>query len=312
MHRGDVNLRRDGAVLAGIALVAFVHLAGAGGDLQAQTSAAPASRFEVVSIRRNTGAGVGSMAVQPSGRVSVSGLPGQQVILRAYGIQPLQLNGGPDWLQGERYDIEATAPDGAVVTPDAINVMLQNMLSDRFNLKIRRETRESEIYELVLARSDRRFGEKLRQTSADCVAQRTRGTIPGAGAAPGPGGRRAGSGSVSGEDPVPCGVVIGGGNRIAAGGETMTRLATMLVPRVERIVVDQTGLTGLYDFDLQFLPDQGYGRAGADVPVRMYLVAADVPPLLTAIQEQLGLKLQPARGAVEYVVIESIERPSEN
>jgi uncharacterized protein (TIGR03435 family) len=171
-------MRTECAGSAAVALVAFVHLAaGAGGDLQAQTSQEP--RFEVVSIRRNTGAGVGSMAVQPGGRVSVSGLPVQQVILRAYGIQPFQLNGGPNWLQSERYDIEAKAPDGAVVTPDAINVMLQHMLSDRFNLKSRRETRESDIYELVLARSDRRFGEKLRQTSADCVAQRNRGTESG-------------------------------------------------------------------------------------------------------------------------------------
>jgi uncharacterized protein (TIGR03435 family) len=107
-------------------------------------------------------------------------------------------------------------------------------------------------------------------------------------------------------------MVMSGGNRVAAGGETMTRLATLLGPRVQRLVVDNTGLTGLYDFDLQFLPDPLAADGGAAGPVRMYLVAPDVPTLMTAIQEQLGLKLQPTRGAVEYVVIESIERPSED
>jgi uncharacterized protein (TIGR03435 family) len=178
------------------------------------------------------------------------------------------------------------------------------MLSDRFKLKMRRETRASAIYELVFARSDRRFGEKLRQTSADCIAQRNRGTESG--------GSLPDAARVRGEDPIPCGMVMSGGNRIAVGGETMTRFATMLTPRVQRIVVDNTGLTGLYDFDLQFVPDPLTAGAAAAGPIRMYLVAADVPPLLTAIQEQLGLKLLPARGAVEYVVIESIERPSED
>ena len=297
------NGRGNGVIWAGLALAAIVRLTAAA-DLDAQTAAPQESRFEVVSIKRNTGGGMGSMmGFQPGGRVSVRNLPVRQVIVHAYRIQPFQLTGGSDWLQTERYDIDAKAPDGAVVTDDAINAMLRAMLADRFKLKMRRETRESAIYELMFARSDRRFGEKLRQTSADCVAQRKGRTESG--------GSLPDAARFRGEDPIPCGMVMSGGNRIAAGGETMTRFATMLAPRLQRIVVDNTGLTGLYDFDLQFLPDQGYGR-GADGPVRMYLVTADVPPLLTAIQEQLGLKLQPARGAVEYAVIEGIERPSEN
>jgi uncharacterized protein (TIGR03435 family) len=291
-------------IWAGLALAAFVRLS-AGADLDAQADAPQEPHFEVVSIKRNTGGGVGSMmGVRPGGRVSVRNLPVQQVIVRAYGIQPFQLIGGSDWLQTERYDIEAKAPDGAVVTTDATNVMLRAMLAERFKLKMRRETRESAIYELVLARSDRRFGEKLRQTSADCAVNRNRGTEPDG---PLPDPARVGPGN-----PVPCGMVMSGGNRVAASGETITRLATMLGPRVQRIVVDNTGLTGLYDFDLQFLPDPLTAGAAAGGPVRMYLVAPDVPTLMTAVQEQLGLKLQPARGAVEYVVIEGIERPLED
>jgi uncharacterized protein (TIGR03435 family) len=290
-----------------IALATLVHLAaGAGGDLHAQTSAPQELRFEVVSVKRNTSGAVGSMmGIQPGGRFSAGNLAVRQVIVRAFGIQPFQLTGEPDWLRSERYDIQAKAPDGAaVVTDDAINVMLQAMLADRFKLKVRRETRESPIYELVFARGDRRLGENLRQTSADCVVTRGRETPPG--------GPPAAPALLGPRDPVPCGMIMIGGNRLAAGGYTMARLAAMLGPRVQRIVVDKTGLTGLYDFDLQFLPDPLAGGGAADGPVRVYLVARDVPTLTTAIQEQLGLKLQAARGSVEYVVIENIERPSED
>jgi uncharacterized protein (TIGR03435 family) len=258
-----------------------------------------------VSVKRNTGGGVTSMMdIQPGGRFSGRNLAVRQVIVHAFGIQPFQLTGGPDWLQIERYDIDAKPPDGAVVTGDAINVMLQAMLADRFKLKVRRETRESPVYELVFARSDRRLGEKLRQTSADCVASRGRPTQPGVSAAP----------ALTGPDePPPCGTVMIGGNRLAASGKTMAQLVTMLGPTLQRIVVDKTGLTGLHDFDLQFLPDPLTSNAGrVGVPIRMYLVRNDVPPLMTAIQEQLGLKLQAARGPVDHVVIESIERPSED
>jgi uncharacterized protein (TIGR03435 family) len=242
------------------------------------------------------------MGVQPGGRFMVSNLPVRQVIWRAFGIQRFQLTGDADWLRSERYDIQAKAPDGDVVTGEAINVMLQAMLADRFKLKVRRETRESPVYELVVARSDRRLGENLRQTSADCVANLGRGT-PG----PPPDWPLIGP-----RDPVPCGLINTGGNRLVAGGRTMGQLATMLGPQVQRVVVDKTGLTGLYDFDLQFRPDPLGDSGVPGVPVRMLLVGNDVPSLMTAIQDQLGLKLQAARGAVEYVVIESIERPSED
>ena len=307
MNRHDPNGRGRGVVLAGVTLAGFVRLtAGPGVDLHAQTSASPQPRFEVVSVKRNTGDRLGSMIIQPSGRFSAGSIALQQVIVRAFGIQPFQLAGGSDWLQSERYDIQAKAPDGAVVTGETINVMLQAMLAERFKLKVRRETRESSVYELAFARRDRRVGEKLRQTSADCVASLGRGTSPG--------GPSAAPAMIGPSEPVPCGTIMSGGNRVAAGGRTMAQLATMLGPRVQRIVVDKTDLTGLYDFDLQFLPERGFGRAdsAASGPIRMYPVAADVPPLLTALQEQLGLKLQPARGAVEYVVIESVERPSED
>jgi uncharacterized protein (TIGR03435 family) len=301
MNQLDPDGRRPGVVWAGVALAAFV-CATAGAGLRAQTSAQQEPRFEVVSVKRNAGGGPGSMmAIQPGGRLSAVNLFVRQVIVRAYGIQPFQLTGGPDWMQSERYDIQAKAPDGAVVTGNTMNVMLQTMLADRFKLKVRRETRESAVYELVFARGDRRLGEKLRQTDADCVARLGDGTRLAAAPA-----------QIGPLDAIPCGTIMTGGNRLAAGGQTMAQLATMLGPRVQRLVVDRTGLTGPYDFDLQFLPDEGYGRTGADGPVRVYLVGKDVPPLTTAIQDQLGLKLQPARGPVEYVVIESIERPAED
>ena len=306
MNGHDASGRRMCVIGAGIALTAFVGLAaGAGADLHGQTSASPEPRFEVVSVKRNASGGMGSMmSIRPGGRFTVSNLAVRQVIVRAFGIQPFQVTGGPDWLGSERYDIQAKAPDDAVVTGDGMNIMLRAMLADRFKLKVRRETRDSPVYELVVARSDRRLGEKLRQTSKDCVANGGRGTQPG--------GTPANPALIGPRDPVPCGVIMTGGNRVAAGGQTMAQLATMLGPRVQRMVVDKTELSGLHDFDLQFQPDQPYGRPDADGPIRMYLVAADVPPLMTAIQDQLGLKLQAARGPVEHLVIESIEPPSED
>jgi uncharacterized protein (TIGR03435 family) len=284
-----------------VALAAFVSLA-AGADLDAQTAAPQEPRFEVVSVKRNTLGGAGSyLGVQPGGRFIGTNLTVRQVIGRAFGIQPFQLTGAADWLRSERFDIQAKAPEGDVLTGEGINVMLQAMLADRFKLKVRRETRESPVYELVVARSDRRLGENLRQTSADCVVNLGRGT-------PGPPPLLLGP-----SDPVPCGLMNSGGNRLYAGGRTMGQLATMLGPQVQRMVVDKTGLTGLYNFDLQFLPDPLGGSRTADGAVIRWLPTGnDVPPLTTAIEQQLGLKLQAARGAVEYVVIESIERPVEN
>ena len=303
MKRTDPNGRRKGNVWASITVAALVRLAAAmNGEAHAQSAALQEKSFEVVSVKLNTSGGLGSMmGVQPGGRFVATNLPVRQVIVRAFGIQSFQLTGDPDWLRTERYDIQAKAPDGAVVMGDAIDVMLQAMLADRFKLKVRRQTRESPVYELVLARGDRRFGEHLHQTSPDCVATRDRGTSPGGPAAASP--------LIGPSDQVPCGAIMNGGNRIASGGYPLAVLATMLGPRVQRIVVDKTGLNGLYDFDLQFLPDPLAGSA-ADGPVRVFLVGTDVPPLMTAIQEQLGLKLQPALGPVESVVIESIERPS--
>ena len=276
--------------------LAFVILCSFTAILTAQ-QAVPA--FEVVSIKRNVSGTGNFMGVQPGGRFSAINMSVRQVILRAFAVQSFQLVGESDRLQSERYDIQAKAPDGIAMTGDAINTMLQAMFADRFKLKVRRETRESPIYELVVGRSDRRLGEKLQQTSADCARDLGRGTQPD-GALIGP------------NDAIPCGAMMIGGNRVAAGGQTMARLATMLAPRVQRIVVDKTDLAGLYNFDLQFQPDPLSPASTADGPIRMYVVANQVPPLMTAIQEQLGLKLQSARGPVEYVVIESLERPAED
>jgi uncharacterized protein (TIGR03435 family) len=271
-------------------------------SLPAQNSASQTPRFEVVSVKRNTSGGAGGYwGLQPGGRFMASNTSVRQLIRTAFGLQPYQLTGDADWLQSERYDIQAKAPDGDVATGEAMNVMLQAMLADRFTLKARRETRESPVYELVVARGDGRLGEHLRQTSADCVANLGRGTLGPLPPLIGP------------RDPLPCGVMNSGGNRLYAGGRTMAQLATMLVPQVQRMVVDKTGLTGLYDFDLQFLPDPvGGGRTADGAVVRFLPAGDDVPPLMTAIEQQLGLKLQATRGAVEYLVIESIERPMED
>ena len=303
--------RRITIAVAGMAAVALPVVVGAinapaardaGPGPQAPGVAPQEPRFEVVSVKRNTVGGLGSYeGVQPGGRYMVTNLPVSQVIRSAYNIPTRQITGDPDWVRGERYDIQAKAPDGGAVTAEALTAMLQAMLADRFKLKVRRETRDSPVYELVVARDDRRLGENLRQTSADCVAAIGSGTV---GPPPPPIPRA--------DDAVPCGMNNAGGNRLVAGGRTIGQLATTLSVQVQRMVVDKTGLTGLFDIDLQFQPDPLGDGGVPGAPVRRLPTRSDVPPLMTAIEEQLGLKLQAARGAVEYVVIERVERPVED
>ena len=151
--------------------------------------------------------------------------------------------------------------------------MLRGLLADRFKLVVHNETRELPIYALVKARSDGRLGPQINPAAVDCAAARGRGAPPTiARGGPGGPGNESGSGGPSGRGrggpggPAtlgasgpggrpPCGQMIGPAN-IAAGGITMAQLATLLSGRVNRTVVDRTGITGNFDLDLNWTPDQ--------------------------------------------------------
>ncbi len=226
----------------------------------------------------------------------VSNAPIRMLITFAYDIRDFQLAGGPSWMNTERYDILAKSDrsdnsDNTPVDPrkmnDAQRMKLQEdmrqkvraLLADRFELTIHREDREGPVYALVPAKG----GSKLKPVQES---------------ESGPVGLRMGRGQLTG---------------MAA---QIPMLTNILSGQLGRPVVDKTGLTGKYDFKLEWTPDQGPAGAPADpskggepAPVS---TDPDGPSLFTAIQEQLGLRLESQKGPVETIVVDRIEKPSQN
>ena len=301
-------------LFATLTIAAFALGLGADWRLQAQAHASTdlaSLTFEVASVKSNKSGDGRVMIGGPPGRFNVTNMPLRGIIGFAFAIQPFQLVGGPEWINGDRFDIvakvQADTPPAAMFgagSPGPTQRMLQHLLADRFKLKVHTETRDMPIYALVLARSDGKLGPKLQPAAVDCAALRGRG--PG-GAPPAP--------LAPGQRPQ-CGMMMGIGS-LAAGGVPVSVLATTLSPRVGRIIVDRTGLTGPYEFNLDFTPDQ-LPPAGGPGPVAppgappLAPVDPNGPSLYTALQEQLGLKLDSQRGPVEVIVIDSVDHPTED
>ena len=272
----------------------------------------PSATFEVASVKANkSGDNRTMIGGQPGGRFNVTNAALRQIIQIAYQIQPFQLVGGPNWIGDERFDIVAKAPANTPIigppgsaSPGPMQVMMRNLLAERFKLKVHTESRDMPIYALVLARSDGKLGPKINPSTVDCAALRGRG--PG-GPPPAP--------PAPGERPQ-CGMMMGIGSFVA-GGISMTQLAATLSQRVGRTVIDKTGLSGSYEFNLDFTPDQmppagGPGAAPPPGAPQFPPVDPNGPSIYTALQEQLGLKLDSQRGPVDVVVIDSVERPTDD
>ena len=259
--------------------------------------------FEVASVKPNkSGESFVRIGNQPGGRFTATNVPLRLLIRNAYQIQDFQLIGAPDWVSSDRFDIVAkaegevppTAPGGP---PGPIQFMLRALLAERFNLKMHSERRELPIYALILARSDGKLGAQLRPAAVDCAAIQAgrRGGPPPA--PPQPGER------------LPCGIRVGPG-QLTGGSMPMSQLATLLAPFVQRVVVDRTGLTGNFDFDLTWTPDQiPQGPPPAGAPL-LPPVDPNGPSILTAVQEQLGLKLDSTNGPVDVLVVDRVEQPT--
>jgi uncharacterized protein (TIGR03435 family) len=194
----------------------------------------------------------------------------KNLIQQAYDVRSYQVE-GPDWLESATFDVVANVPAGA--TREQANVMLQNLLADRFQLKLHRSTREVPVYALVVANN----GPKLTVAANDPNAVRGRGTLS----------------------------VRGGGKRFEFDGRTMASFAESLETDAERPVIDMTGLEGTYDIRLTFAP-RGRSAIGSPAP-------PDMPELFTALQEQLGLRLESRRGPMALLVVDSaLRQPTEN
>jgi bla regulator protein blaR1 len=260
-------------------------------DAQAPGGKPPA--FEVASIKENVSVSDNaSVRAQPGGRVTVSNNSLRNIIRNAYNVQNYQIIGGPDWINTVRWDITAKAPDDA--PPQQLLQMLRTLLADRFKLVIRNETRDMPIYVLTGARADGRLGSQLRSSSADCAAIFAAAKAKGEAPPPTTNGRPT------------CGTRTTRGNMMTT-GVTMADFARNLGPFTGRPVVDKTGLTGVYDLDLTWTPEQG--PPGPDGTAPPPQPSSDGVSLYTAVQEQLGLKLDAQRGPVDVLVIESAERP---
>ena len=276
-----------------------------------RTSAnAPALEYEVASIKRFIPSGRTNLA----GRILFSETPDglvanlvtvKMLILGAYAVDNYQISGAPDWLNSERYDIDAKFDSSAAdelqkLSPNdrilARRQMLQTLLTERFNLTIHRENKELQVYTLVVAKN----GPKLQEVKLDDTES-----------SKSKGGPASGTGTM---------VVGGSGGQIRGFASGLATLTGMLTTYLHRLVIDRTGLTGRYDFTLRWTPDENQpqsssgfegppGGAPKSVPV------ADPtggPSLFTAIQEQLGSKLESGKGTVEIIVIDHVERPSGN
>jgi uncharacterized protein (TIGR03435 family) len=282
--------------------------------LAAQSPQPPAGgpAFEVASIKPNTsGDGRVMMQNQP-GRYIATNVNLRLLIRNAYQLQDSQITGGPAWVSSDRFDINAKVPDefrgmappAPGSGPSPLGLMIRALLAERFKLVVHTETKDAPIYALVLARSDGRLGPALKKSETDCAAVfgagRGRGPMPPP-TPPAPG------------EPMPCGIRIGPGN-MAVGGAPLSQVANSLGMFAGRIVLDRTGLTGNYDFSLTWTPDQMPQRPpGAPDPlINGVAVDPNGPSLFTAVQEQLGLKLDSQRGPVEVLVIDRAEKPVED
>jgi uncharacterized protein (TIGR03435 family) len=275
--------------------------------LVAQSPAAtPRATFDVATVKPNKSGELRvSMRLIPGGAYEAFNVTLGAMIRLAYRLQDFQIIGAPRWVDQDRFDIVGKPPAGE---PLDLQPRMQSLLAERFNLQAHEETREFPIYALIVANENRKLGAKLTPSSADCAAiARQRGNAPTPATLPVPGTR------------PQCGMMNNGG-KVSGGGITMAQLANTLSQFSGRIVLDRTGLSGTYDFDLEFTPDpamRGRGPGGglppaAPVPGSDRVADSAGTSIFTAVQEQLGLKLDSQRGPVPVLVIDSVSQPTEN
>jgi len=254
----------------------------------------PSPRFDAVAIKAAAPSADGRIMVGIRGGPGTPN-PGQMnfwnisladLIENAWSVKNFQIS-GPDWLRSDRFDIQAKVPSGA--TKEQGRVMIQNLLADRFRLVVHQTTKESSVYELVIAKG----GPRLKESET------------GPAAAP------------------PKRMMMMGGNgllKMDLKGATMGTIVDMLGVQLDRPVIDRTGLTGSYDVLMEFAPDPAImamkmGGIGQPPPSPA-AIAPDpncAPTIFSALTDQLGLNLEARKGPVETVGVDSVEKtPTEN
>jgi uncharacterized protein (TIGR03435 family) len=260
-----------------------------------------APRFEVVSIRPNRAARVEErLDLQPSGRIIWIGTKLRPLIRLAYNrrmFDTREVVGGPDWLDTDRFDIVAQANEPLRVDPDGFPrepfAMIRTMLAERFGLRVHEDRRERPIYQLVRARGAD-LGSRLQRSSIDCgkeMADQAKGNRP----------------RLLADGRAAC--ALGGPpGRLLGAGLGMPQLAAALVRLVGREVVDRTQLDGAFDWDIEFRPEMAQPFGNEPAPASDAF--NDRPSIFTALQEQLGLRLESTKGFVDVLVIDAVSGPT--
>jgi uncharacterized protein (TIGR03435 family) len=300
------------AIAAGVVLACLAPIAGGAQTAQpvvpgptepgGVSGASPSVlSFSAASVRPNQSGGrPGGIRPLPSGRLTATNVTLRELILRAYGLHDSQLVGGPSWVASDRFDVvansEAPPPGG---TRDVM-AMLRTLLVERFALRTRTEKRTLLTYALLPARSDRMPGPQLRASTVDCSANPV---------SPAPNAAQ-----TDAQGWPPCGLALVrttvGKARTRVEGKhsavTMQELALNLQTTLGRPVIDRSGFTGTFDVEYAFSVENP--TVGAAAPAQ----PADLPDMFTALQEQIGLKLDAQRNPVDVVVIDAVEQPTAN
>jgi uncharacterized protein (TIGR03435 family) len=258
---------------------------------QAPANVKPA--FEVVSVKKST-PGLRESMVNQMGRFAANNLTLRQLMVFAYrpaNSQVPQIAGGPGWIADDQWTIEAKIADGDTTAgPEITTLRLQSLLEDRFALKLHREMREQAVYALIVDKGG------LKMPAVDA---------PEAPQGPPPAAPRLGPDGTLPANFMPApGRIMAGPGVILASAIAMTQIANTLNRAVDRPVVDRTNLKGYFNMRLQFAPDAGAPAVSGD--------AAPAPSIFTAVQEQLGLRLELSKNSMEVLVIDSVQRPTEN
>lgn len=297
-----------------LAAVVLVCLAANGSRLTGQTEVvvqssptpsgvAPSSAptFEVATIKPAKESDRQMIMFSPDG-VSIKGVPMQMILREAFRTEDDHVFGAPSWVKSTRYDIDAKvsvddAPKLKDLKGEQRMAMLVPLLEERFNLKYHHETRELTTYSLVVAKG----GVKMKESAPDDAGKAAPKEISADAPKAPPKGRM---------------LRMTGPGHIESEGTETKFLVHVLSQQLGKTVVDKTGLSGRYDYTLQWTPDDavtpkaGEGEGGP--PREEGAVQAGGPSLFTAVEEQLGLKLESSKGLVDVIVIDHLDLPSAN
>ncbi len=244
-------------------------------------SSVPAQTFEVASIKPNrTGARNSGFRRAGEGELNATNITLKRLIAYAYDVQDYQISGGPNWLDSERYDILAkpessaeSRPETAAARTALLRLRVQALLAERFQLVLHRTTKELPMFALVVGKNGPKLSE-TKQSQSELLTN---------------------------------------GHHLTCQKVSMATFAKVFLQgQMGRSVQDRTGLTGEFDFTLDWVPDEGQRRAPGEEAGGTSSPGGDGPSFFTALQEQLGLKLEPEKGPVEILVVDGAERASEN